>query len=297
MAKNKSNFISIIRNIAESLGIDEIPYAVGRTEFKTSPPFQPTKFKEIQEKVDSINGVKIDDALVYCKEILAAENDRGDKIENKAYNLIGVTGISTAFVTGITSLFSNRMQPWLFWLIIVIYFFIVLSLTLTVLLAFRVVKVGGYKYGYPNISVVFDMGSRDLEKIKKERLAFYLDCYAKNFQIHNIKASYLIGSQIWFRNAVVLFLILALTLVFNLQKDINYPTTSPIGVPNLTPPISPMNLTISPQTTLIVTNTLVQMRSNTPTFKSTINNLTPTIQPLSIAGRSLPGIVGGCLPT
>ncbi len=265
-----NSLVSVFRNLADVLGLDVISYALGFKKFTSTVPFQPSKFKEIEDKVHDLADKKLDDALAFSKEILDGENDRGDIIENKAHNLIGVTGISTAFVTGVTSLISDNVEPIFFWLIPVLYVFIVLSFTFTVLLASRVVIVGEYKYASPEISDVFNMRTQDLNEARKERLASYIYCYGKNFQVHNIKASYLIASQIWFRNAVILFLFLALTLVFSVSHKLDIITVTPTPLPSLSLTITPTGFT---GTQLYTPTANVTETKTTPT---TIPTLSPS---------------------
>jgi hypothetical protein len=255
MASFKKNSLLFIKRLLAFFGLDYLPYAIGSKKFTADAPFQPTKFKEIKEKLNDLTGEKIDDALSHSKEMLDAENSRGDKIEGKAYNIIGITGIATAFVTGVTSLLSNTNTPIFSWLIPAVYILIVLSLTLTVLLASRAVKVGEYKYAYPEVSDIFNMGSQHLENTKKERLASYLYCYAKNFGIHNIKASYLTASQIWFRNAIILFLFLALTLVSSISQNSNNVVVSPTSYPSIAQTVS---VTLPPEQIFTGTPTSIQ---------------------------------------
>jgi hypothetical protein len=279
MGNNQHNFRRIIRKTVESLGFDEIPFALGFLKFQPYAPFQPTKLKDIEGQVENLTGNKLDDALSFCKGVLDEENERGDKIENKAANLIGITGISTAFITGVTSLISDKAIPLLFYMILFLYVLIVLSLTFTVLLAFRAIIVGEFKYSYLDISDVFSMSSKDLEKIKQERLASYLYCYGRNFQVYNVKASYLIGSQVWFRNTIVLFLILALILTLSVPHTTKDADISPSSNPTIVQTVTPVRLGASPFPTVIITSTIAPILTKTPTIELLTYTPLPTIQP------------------
>jgi len=203
-----------VGKLFEILGIDLLPYAMGLSKFTSNAPFEPTKLKEIREQVQGLDIKKLDEALNYTKELLDEESARGEKIDSKAFSLIGVTGVSAAFVTGVSSLLPKGHQTTLSLILLaVFYLLVVISLTLTILLASKVIVVGKYKYSTPDIADVFKMGSQVLLETKKDRLTSYLYCYANNYQIHNVKASYLIGAQLWFRNSVVTFMLLALILI------------------------------------------------------------------------------------
>ena len=155
---------------------------------------------------------------------------RGEKTESKAYNLIALTGVSAVFITGISSLLPKEPHTvfsLLFTLLFSSYLLIVISLTLTVLLASRAVTVRSYPS--PDISRRFKMSSQSLMGAKIDRLATYMYCCAKNNQTNNIKVSYLMGAQLWFRNSVIMFLFLALILVPSFFGDVANKT-----VPSLT---------------------------------------------------------------
>ena len=248
-----------VKNILEVTGIDLIPYAIGLSKFVSSPPFEPTKLSDIKEKIQNLDAKKIDEALKYSKELLDEESARGEKAESKAYNLIGVTGIATAFITGISSLFPKETQPSSLSVILILAFYIliVVSLTLTVLLASRAITVRSYTR--PDISDIFQMGSQSLKEVSIDRLATYMYCYAKNCQAHNIKVSYLIGAQLWFRNSVVIFLILAFTLIPNFLDGATNNIQPPITVtPTLTTTLLQIQSAVTVTQTIIVPSTTIQ---------------------------------------
>lgn len=258
--------------IIETLGIDLFPYAIGTVEFKSDAPFEPTKLGDIQNQVKDLDAKKLDDALVYSKGLLDDESSRGEKLESKAYNLIGVTGISAAFITGISSLIPSELQPFhpmLLGTLLFIYILIVISLTVTVLLASRVVIVGNYRYSFPDIADVFKMNGQSAIEIKKDRLTTYIYCYAKNNQIHNIKASYLIGSQLWFRNSVVLFLLLAFTFIPNIFYSTGIYLSQSSAVLSLTPTTA----------MLTETQTVVPATPTIPVSLTPSGTIQPTVQP------------------
>lgn len=207
--------MNIVEKILDTLGITVIPHAFGLSKFEIHAPIESEKLKQVKKNIAHFTKKNVEDALAYCKELFADEMQRGEKIESKAYNLIGVTGISAAFITGISKLLPDKtveVFPWQNISLMVIYILIVISLTITILLASKVVIVGGYKFAYPDFADIFNINSRSLNTLKKERLNDYLYCYINNYKIHNIKASFLIGSQLWFRNTVILFLMLAFIL-------------------------------------------------------------------------------------
>jgi hypothetical protein len=264
-----------VKSLLEATGIDLIPYAVGIRKFESRPPFEPTRLNDIRNKIQKLDSKKSDEALKYSQELLEEDSERGEKADSKAYNLIGVTGISAAFITGISSLLPTDLQAISSFPLIVLvtaYLIIVISLTLTVLLASKVVLVRNYTY--PDIADVFEMGTKTLKEVKTDRLTTYIYCFAKNNQIHNIKISYLIGAQLWFRNSVIIFLALAFVLIANFlnsaTNNIQLPTTTPETqstfpitqtFTSLPSTIQPMN-TIEPTETQAVSPSITNSATN-----------------------------------
>jgi len=259
-----------IKSILDTSGIDLIPYAVGLSKFNSNPPFEPTKLNDIKDKIANLDTKKLDEALKYGKELLDEESARGEKAESKAYNLIGVTGISAGFITGISSLFPKETQftsSISLTLILAFYILIVVSLTLTVLLASKAVMVRSY--ARPDVSDVFQMGKQSLKEAKLDRLTAYIYCYAKNCQTHNVKVSYVIGAQIWFRNSIVIFLILAFILITGILGNT---TSNSISTTETPTPITTLTQTqiATAQTTISIKPT-----ETPPSFPSIINSVTP----------------------
>jgi len=144
---------------------------------------------------------------------------------------------------------------------------------MTILLAFKVIMVGKYKTATPDINDVFTMASTPINSTKRELLAAFIYSHDRNQQVYNNKANYLIGSQKWFRNAIVLFLILALVMAVGLlltAKNISFPS----GI-NTTQVVSPQP-TIMNSFTPIYTATFIPTKTNSaiPTVQLT---LTPTL--------------------
>lgn len=279
-----------VEKLFEVLGIDLLPYAIGLSKFKSSAPFEPTKLMEIREQVRGLDIKKVDEALNYTKELLDEESARGEKIESKAFSLIGVIGVSAAFVTGVSSLLPKEHQTTLSVIpLAIFYLLIVVSLTLTVLLASRVVVVGKYKYSTLDIADVFKMKSQSLLNTKKDRLTSYLYCYANNNQIHNIKASYLIGAQLWFRNSIITFLLLALVLIPAFFSD-----TTDVAQSLAT---QTLVLTATLQETLVPVTTTTNVPSSTIQPTSAIKpSEAPTLFPTIVIPTSDISIIGTPTP-
>jgi hypothetical protein len=227
-----------LSNLSKLIGLVFIPYVYTKKEIgEKSSLSTPETLQAVRAKIFSLTEKKkLDDALSYSKDLYEKENDRGDKIENKAHNLFGIAGIASAFITGLTGLLPQVEKfTFLYCLIIAIYLLTAFSIVTTVLLAVKVVAVGKYKFVTPSIEDVFALTTESLENVKQERLATYIYSYSKNSQIHNVKATYLFGSQIWFRNTILLFLLVAILLVFNLPSSSPLSPSQSIGSQTILP--------------------------------------------------------------
>lgn len=257
-----------LKKILELSGIDLIPWAFGLLPKEEDQ--QTKKFEKTD--LNGIEGQKLDEALLFAKDMLEKENARGETIEIKAQNLLGITGVATAFITGIVGLLPEKVTDLPGWQIIVtgiIYLFVVIALIMTILLAFRVIQVGDYKTATPSIDDIFFRSNLKIKDSKKKLLSAYIDSYKQNQQVHNNKATYLIGSQLWFRNAIMELFVLALMLAWDLFAI--YPSSISPSV-TITPHICPQaSITaISPTTTLWFSATKsvepTKTNSATPTF-------------------------------
>jgi MFS family permease len=258
--------------VIEDLGLDLFPYALGRDLLDEDDE---EKLPEVEAKLDGLDKKKLSEAISHAKNLLEQENQRGDAIESKAQNLLGVTGVATAFITWIAGLLPDKVIQLPHWQIVVsviLYIAIVIALVMTILLAFKVILVGKYRTVTPDINDIFTMASIPLDDSQRSLLAVFIYSHNRNQQVYNNKATYLIGSQIWFRNAIILFLILALVMALGLLT-VNFTPVPPSIVP--TQVVSPQP-TITNSFTPVYTATLIPTKTNsaTPTAQAT---LTPTI--------------------
>ena len=157
----------------------------------------------------------VEDELAFSMDLLDHEEQRRDSMERKAFTLLGTTGVATAFVVGFAGLMldGSKLGVGVFMgCVAVLYFVIVSALLLTILLALRVVEVGTYRFAYPGVDEVRHLGEVPLIVAKRERAGTVLRCFERNHAVVNGKANYLIGAQVWFRNAMVLLFLLATLL-------------------------------------------------------------------------------------
>jgi hypothetical protein len=256
--------------VIERLGLDWFVILIGKPAFEDAPLPHPITLSEARERFGDLEGEKLDDALEYCDELLGREDDRSDKIESKAFTLIGITGIATAFITGFAGLLLEREKLALVPVLIVaaaLYVLVVLALMFTIYLAVKVVTVGDYVFTYPSANDIFELSKASLEYVKRERAASLFYSFTQNQQVVNRKVTYLSGAQLWFRNSVVLLLVLTLLLALYAPFKSSAPVPG-ASIPTMTPPVT-VQPRAAPTNTFQPTPTLtVLVPTNTPTARS-----------------------------
>lgn len=201
-----------VRKIIEHLGLDWFVLLFGKPAFEDAPLPFPATLSEIREKFESLRDKeKLDDAIEYCAGLLEREEKRSDKVESKAFRLIGITGIATAFITAFAGLLLDRGKINSAWVLIpaaVSYTLVATSLIWTIFLAAKVVTVGDYCFTYPGANDILKLSKASLGYVRRERAALLFYSFAQNCRVANRKATFLGGAQLWFRNSIVLLLIL-----------------------------------------------------------------------------------------
>lgn len=255
---------STLHKAIENLGLDWFALLLGRPVFEDAPLPFPATFSEIREEFSGLRGGKLDDAVEYCGKLLDREEDRSEKIESKAFTLIGITGIATGFITGFAGLLLDQDKitgTWILILAAMLYILVVVSLMWTIFLAVKVVTVGDYWFTYPAADDIFQLSSVTLTCVKQERAASLFYSFAQNQKVINRKATFLSGAQIWFRNSIVLLLALTLLLALYVpfksssSSGVPVPTTGPTTTPQLSVPATDTPGSTSTQTVIIATKT------------------------------------------
>jgi hypothetical protein len=232
-----------LNEIAERIGFDWIPIVIGMSSLEDTPPPSDASLSEMRQSFSAVEDKeKLDYAIEYCDQLLKREDDRSDKIESKAFTLIGITGIATGFITGFAGLLLDRDKLVSNWILIpsaALYILVALSLIMTVLLAVKVIVVGDYWFSYPSASDILTVSRTSLNYFKRKYATSLFYSFNKNVQAVNRKATYLGGSQLWFRNSIVLLLLLTLILAgyaFFLPAEVSQgisPTVTPTMAPSL----------------------------------------------------------------
>lgn len=206
-----------VRRVIEWLGLDWFVILIGKPAFEVAPLPYPEERSEIQDKFGDLEEQeKLNDAVEYCTRLLKRENDRVDKVESKAFTLIGMTGIATAIITGFAGLLFDQGKfasiPVLI-VAVVLYILVVVSLMWSIFLAVKVVAVSEeYRFAYPDPNDIFALSVDSLCHVKRERAIDLFISFVQTHRVADRKATYLSGAQTWFRNSIFLLLMLALSL-------------------------------------------------------------------------------------
>jgi len=263
--------------LIERLGLDWFVLLFGKPAFEDVPPPYPVTLAETRDMFGGLREEeKLDDAIEYCASLLKREGDRADKIESKAFTLIGITGIATGFITGFAGLLLDRGKITSTWVLIpaaVLYILVVISLMWTIFLAVKVVAIGDYRFTYPSATDIFRLSDASLGYVKRERAVSLFYSFAQNVQVVNRKATYLGGAQLWFRNSITLLLVLTLFLaLYTPFQPLSPATGVPVPTTGQTATVQP---TTAPTDTPRPTSTpTAVVLTNTPTTIPTV-----TIQP------------------
>jgi len=261
--------------VIERLGLDWFVILGGKSAFEDAPLPYPMTLSEIRDKFGDLQEKeKLDDAIEYCTGLLKREEDRSDKVESKAFTLIGITGIATGFITAFAGLLLDRGKIASTPVLIaaaVLYILVVVSLMWTIFLAMKVVTIGAYLFTYPSANDIFRLSDANLHYVKRERAVSLFYSFAQNVQVVNRKATYLGGAQLWFRNSIILLLVLTLFLAIYTPFQSPAPATrvsvpTPAPVPTDTPQPAPTSTpTPTPTFTPTATPTVTVLPSPTIT--------------------------------
>ncbi len=277
-------------DLTEKLGLDWLPILIGRTPFHIEAPDAQSRLSEIRASFSGLEKGKVDEALTYCDGLLKREDERAAKIESKAFTLIGITGIATAFVTGFAALLLDRGKINFLPVLVIAAFGYVLAvaaLIFTVYLAVKVVTVGDYKFTYPSASDILKLATQNLIDVRRERAVALLFSYEQNTIAVNHKATYLGGAQLWFRNSIVLLSCLTMVLA------IYAPFTSSAPVSSVVMPAPTLTATVTP--TVVSSPTATPTATAQPTHTATPTTVAPTVttQPPTPTGPATPAATAG----
>ena len=163
---------------------------------------------EIQDKISSTDPDVMEYCLVFTKECMKEEEDRGKTFETKAGGILAILGILTGLVIPVTARFDlsgKGISPLLF----VIFLMFVLFLIKAVWYAIKVVRISKASKTYrftPN--AIYQFQNIDMLQIKRNIISRRISMYDKIVERNTEKALYLQRSH---RNAAIS---VAICLVF-----------------------------------------------------------------------------------
>jgi len=278
-----------VSGLAERVGLNWFSLLVGKLAFEDAPLPYPATLPEVRQRLGSLGKKKLDDALEYCNGLLEREEKRLDKVESKAFTLIGITGIAAGFITGFAGLFLDRDKITSLWALIpaaILYILVVISSMLTIFLAIKVVTVGDYRFTYPKATDIFDLSRVSLEAVRRERAASLFYSFAQNCRVVNRKATFLSGAQLWFRNSIILLLILTFFLAipaFFMPTATSGVSTPTVGATTTVQPATKTSDTPQPAATPTIAVQPVTTVTDAPQPSLAPSNLvltdTPTTSP------------------
>lgn len=270
---------SDLGRVVEQIGLDWFVILAGRPAFEEATNQHTladlrSVFAQVKEEG------ALDDAINYCSTLLKREDEREHQIESKAHTIIGFMGIATAFSLGFADLLIDRAQvasSWALVLIALLYLMVVSSFLWTIFLASKAVAVFEYRFTQPLADDILTLSKASLDDVKRERAASLFYSVAQNSQMVTRKGTYLGGAQLWFRNSIVVLLVLTLVLaVFILVVPVPPPGLDASAQPTMAP-----SQTLQPvptQTLAIPTNTVTALPTDLPTAMPTATQiLSPTM--------------------
>lgn len=202
-----------LERVLKVTGLDLFPIVFHEPNWHEAKSPYPNNEKKVRERLgDLTDSKKILEAVEYCSNLLRREEDRIGKIESKAFTIMSVTGVASGLITAFATFLLSLSAPILTIVLAVLFGCTVIAVTMTLILSFKVNQVGHYKTSYPDPQIVFMLKDNNLESVQLEHAVSLFQSFAQNQGVANRKATYLIGAQVWFRNSILLMLLIGLSL-------------------------------------------------------------------------------------
>lgn len=257
-------------------GLDWLPVILSDRWYTPQSREDPIAIKSFDDHHQKLDLEQTKDLIQELTKLASDEDKRQDKIEAKALSLISFTGLSSAFVAGlVTVLSSAQFSEALRQRVVIVYSFVLLSLFITVVLAIKAIRVGKFSFMSPHITNLWERDGMDEIAYRRDQARTLLRSYFHNHGIINDKASFVAGAQDWFRNTIMLLMLMTAFIIFtpNQTQSTSTPThtATQTTAPTTTPTVAPSE-----------TSTLTPVPSETPTLTSTPTSIpmpTPTVTP------------------
>jgi hypothetical protein len=198
-------------DFVDELGLPSLKLLVG-----APPPAPPApETIDVRQTVRKItDDEQLADALRTGEAFLLQEDERDARIEGKAASLLAATGLSATIMLSALGLLKDTLRPHDGWPVRVALFSFVavalLSFGVALVLALRVIETGRFKRMEPDPCDVLKSAGQHARDRKCELIWDRFHSAERNRDMINGKATYLIGAQIWFRNAAIAAVLAAL---------------------------------------------------------------------------------------
>jgi len=258
---------NIVKGLLDTTGLDWLPVVVS-DRFYT--PYVQEHAQENQEITESFEAhqtklkiKQITDVIQELSKLKTDEDNRQEKIEAKALSLISFTGLSSAFVAGlVTVLGSAQYSEVLRQRVVIVYSLLLLSLFVTVVLAIKAIRVGKFSFMFPHITNFWEREDMTDIEYYRDQARDLLRSYIHNRGIVNDKASFVAGAQDWFRNTIMLLMLMIAFIVFTPSQTSSTGADSCTATPT---PVYTATYTATPPLTPTPTSTLTSPLTGTPT--------------------------------
>jgi len=219
--------------------------------------------QKYRDKVKLIKGNELKEIINDLNRRAEDEEERKNILESKALSLLGFTGIALTLILGLLSIPISEDNSLSLKCFVALLTLAGISLLLTAIFSLSVTMVGRYKFAEPDIENLLAFAENDADNVWQEQAYDMLWSYLKNRILINHKAGFVIGSQKWFRNAVVFLLVGLLVLVLNflfVGKVITSESPTQPSIPSATTQAPTLTLTLIPSPSFTPSPT----QSNTP---------------------------------
>ncbi len=168
-------------------------------------------FKKIREKVNKIDDTRICIALDYSKQTFENEEKRRATVESKAFNLIGIAGVSASivFAFGTFLLGKNGFFSWIAAMDSILFLIMAVLLVISIFSASNAVRVDKY-YSVPKADDFMNLSKQTDKDFYREHVSSLHYAFLYNQEVNGDKINYLIKAEKAFRNFILVLIFFTL---------------------------------------------------------------------------------------
>jgi len=235
----------MLKSALEKLGLDWLPELFGRRAFKVTRPSFEVSDGDRDLAIDSLD---TDDSILLAvteaAEAYSYQENRIQSIEDKARWLYSASSLPSAVALAGIGYFASLVgspSPITVWSAIGLLVLSLVALLFTALLSWKTLHVHDYTFQAPTPNFALSVAERGVRDSSKDKTKALYSAMCHNAIVGNIKATYLGGAQLWFRNSVALILLVltAVPLTLALQSKANGVAPQPevvFGYPGISSP-------------------------------------------------------------